>query len=480
MPVAENPVEQLRLGPPVGKGGESTIYSLPSHLEHLFKRYHHPTIEKATKLEIMLRRAPPDRHSKGRPTLAWPKRRVFANSNPELVVGFIMPKVYGVPVAELHHTKSRLICRPSFNWLDLLHVAQNIADVFSKVHASGYVIGDVNDGGVLVDDDAVASLVDCDSFQVIDDETGGVLRCPVGVSLFTPPELVGTRFATVNRSVYQDAFGLAVLVYELMMGCHPFSVRVSGNGEQPSIEDAIKRRLYPDSNPAALVSRASPSLMLIQPDLRILFRRAFTGSIIDRPSAEEWSDQLGRAIKTVATCRANSNHIFGEHLGSHCPWCEHAAALRGRDPFPSNRAIKAGAHIKHARPPANPVAEPAVAGTPIGLGLAIAIGLIFAGFWLPVWALFLYVPICLVIGRSFDVWRNRTAAPPPQSPTPPTQRSEVVTRDAEVIASRRQPIYHRLSCESAQNIIDRRRVTFPSRQAAERRGYRACPVCKPL
>ena len=51
------------------------------------------------------------------------------------------------------------------------------------------MIGDINQGSVLVARTQRSSLIDCDSFQIV--PGGDDILCEVGVETFTPPELQG-------------------------------------------------------------------------------------------------------------------------------------------------------------------------------------------------------------------------------------------------------------------------------------------------
>ena len=90
----------------------------------------------------------------------------------------------------------------------------NVARSIASVHATGCVIGDINSQGVLVSDAATVSLIDSDSFQVA--EALRTFLCEVGVPEFTPPELQGKNFDHVKRTSNHDAFGLAVLIFQLL------------------------------------------------------------------------------------------------------------------------------------------------------------------------------------------------------------------------------------------------------------------------
>jgi DNA-binding helix-hairpin-helix protein with protein kinase domain len=336
----------LELGECLGQGGEARVFALQADPSIVAKLYHHPTPAHADKLAIMIAHPPAQVAVNGQTVIAWPTKRIVAHPATGLVTGFLMPRVAaGVPAAHLHNMKSRLQTHAHFNWRYLLRAAMNLALTFQKVHDSGYVVGDVNDQGVLVTGNAVVALVDCDSFQVQDPASGRVFRCTVGTSLFTPPELAGCSFATVDRTQAHDLFGLAVLIYQFLMGCHPFQVKVASAEDIVSIEDCIRRGLYPDLAPAAAQSPVSPPLYILPRSTRALFREAFGSTPARRPTAASWTDELWTIDREIRSCAVNANHYFAGHLLS-CPWCERTTSLGGRDPFPSADAIRRGEHLR--------------------------------------------------------------------------------------------------------------------------------------
>lgn len=108
-------------------------------------------------------------------------------------------------------------------------------------------MGDVNQKNLMVSRKGIVAFVDCDSFQVA--EGTRIFRCDVGVPEYTPPELHGKNFATVDRQPDHDLFGLAVLVFHLlMMGRHPFSGVPLVNADIP-IDQAIQQYLYAYAHP---------------------------------------------------------------------------------------------------------------------------------------------------------------------------------------------------------------------------------------
>ena len=125
----------------------------------------------------------------------------------------------------------------------------DLAAAVGALHLRGYVIGDVNESNILVTESALVTLVDTDSFQVRDPQTGLVYRCPVGTPQFTPPELQNKTFAHVDRMPEHDAFGLAVLIFQLLMeGAHPYAGRYTGPGDPPPYEVRISLGHFPHGN----------------------------------------------------------------------------------------------------------------------------------------------------------------------------------------------------------------------------------------
>ena len=138
----------------------------------------------------------------------------------------------------LYGPKSRLAEFPQATWAFLVHAACNLARALAVLHAGGNVVGDINHGNVLVSSRGVIKLIDCDSFQIQAGERRYL--CEVGVPTHTPPELQGHNLRTVTRTPNHDAFGLAVVIFQLLfLGRHPFSGTFLGRGDMP-LERAIR------------------------------------------------------------------------------------------------------------------------------------------------------------------------------------------------------------------------------------------------
>lgn len=343
----ENTGKLFTLQKPLHKGGEGEIYEVPHHPGLVAKVYHRDKrrSERFEKLRIMVCNPPddPTKHLK-HPSIAWPIELLCdaASGQP---VGFVMPRVQNMlPLSDVYTLRARLQKLPSFDYLYLVRTAYNLCAAVRAVHRGGCVIGDLNESNVLVSEQALVTLVDADSFQVQDPQTGRVYRSLVGKPEYTPPELQGCRFAEVDRRPEHDAFALAVLIFRLLMeGFHPFDGVYRGRGEPPRIDERIRRGYFPYARGNRVIdpSPNAPPFEILHPKLQKLFLRCFEegfASPAARPQVQEWLETLRRVESGLRQCSRNKRHHYWNHLPE-CPWCTRREKLGGRDPFPSDVPI---------------------------------------------------------------------------------------------------------------------------------------------
>lgn len=312
--------QRLALGHCLGVGGEGAVFALSTSQEVVAKVYKHKAdAQKKQKLDAMIRRGSPELAG----IAAWPMGVVSdAKGQP---LGFLMPRVQGYqPVHMLYGPSHRKTLFPEANWHFLVQAARNVAACFEVVHRHGHVVGDVNQGNVLVSNKALARLIDCDSFQISDG--GRAFLCEVGVPHFTPPELQGRPFRGLARTSNHDNFGLALLCFHLLfMGRHPFVGQYRGS--DTSLEDAIREfRFAFGARAAALGVQPPPQtvgLELLPSELRNMFDRAFSQEGANgqrRPTASEWVQGLDALRGAVVRCGRQPAHAYWRGLGA-CPWC---------------------------------------------------------------------------------------------------------------------------------------------------------------
>ena len=190
----------------------------------------------------------------------------------------------------------------------------------------------------MVSDKGIVAFVDCDSFQVA--EGSRIFRCGVGVPEYTPPELHGKNFSTLDRAANHDLFGLAVLVFHLlMMGRHPFSGVPLVKADIP-IEKAIQDGLYAYTRSTAGAKLKPPPhvppVMMLGTPLLDLFERAFGSG--RRPTATDWRAALDAAMKQLIRCKNDPRHAY---LTGQCPWCELISGARLMFFLPSQQSAAA-------------------------------------------------------------------------------------------------------------------------------------------
>ncbi len=329
----------------LGVGGEARVYAVPPDNRFAAKIYHRANPAQARKLAVMVANPPDDpMTAQGHISIAWPTDVLTRMYGDQGFAGFLMPRVSDMrPLFNIYNPSTRRLELPLFNYLYLHRAARNVASAFRALHGRGYVIGDVNESNILVMETALVTLVDTDSFQVRDAQNGVTYRCPVGKPEFTPPELQGKNFRQVDRSAESDRFGLAVLIFQLLMeGAHPFSGIYQGEDDPPPYETRIRAGHYTygaKSGPYKPMPLAPP-IDIVHPGLRALFARCFEDGHAHpelRPDAGTWASALIEAEQSLITCDRNAQHRYGDHLAA-CPWCRRAELLGGRDPFPLTSA----------------------------------------------------------------------------------------------------------------------------------------------
>lgn len=314
------------LGGLVARGGEGSVYELTSHPGKVAKIYSSPVDRmRLEKLGALIKLD----NTRLQASSAWPQE-VIADAAKQ-PVGFVMPAVTGGKPLHLFITPSdRLQHGARLSYPDLVAIAGNLARAVATFHHFKIVLADINFANFLVLTDGTVRIIDCDSVQL---GTKAKFRSAVAMEEFVPPELQGKRMSDVTRTPDHDNYGLAVLIFLLLvMGRHP----CSGNGATP-IGVAIASRMHPFGSKH---SKTCPFCVLgidpkeiVSDEMRGMFKRAFDGGgyfSSDRPTAIAWERAAASFRHELVTCKANPAHAYAP-AAKCCPWCRIEAS--GRPPL---------------------------------------------------------------------------------------------------------------------------------------------------
>lgn len=319
----------------IASSGEGEIWRT-SQSGYLAKVYYSPRPERIQKLEAMIAHPPKDPNAHiNHISFAWPTSLLQDSAGAQ--VGFLMPEVaQAVDLLEVYNPLRRQAVLPEFNWLYLHATAMNIASLVWAIHSAGYVLGDLKPQNILVDEGALPSIIDTDSFQVRHPQTGQLYPCPVGSEGFTPAELMDRDLATLEQNEVHDRFRLGVIVYLLLFGDHPFKGRWTGTGDSPDPNELIRKGWWPYASHSPIQpSLLTVPLTIVHPALQQCFTRCFNDGHLQpsaRPTAREWMQGFKVAIADLKRCRKVKTHTFSVSAGQ-CYWCVRSQKL-GVDVFP--------------------------------------------------------------------------------------------------------------------------------------------------
>ncbi|HVV83232.1 MAG TPA: hypothetical protein VHE35_09130 [Kofleriaceae bacterium] len=211
--------------PVLGQGGEAVVHDLGDRALKLFKGPRHPDVTgdaareaaaatRLAELDARLRDCPRPLPAAVVTPLAL-ARAGKASGAP--AVGYVMAKVAGRPLHELGEPRVR---KPGATDLPaLVHALRSLHTAVGALHAAGVVLGDFNDGNVLVDGPRV-HLLDADSFQY------GRWPCTLYTERFVDPRLCARPAAAPVLAHPHDRdsdwYAFAVMVFRTLLWVGPF------------------------------------------------------------------------------------------------------------------------------------------------------------------------------------------------------------------------------------------------------------------
>jgi len=147
-------------------------------------------------------------------------------------VGYLMEKARGKELQRCVFIPPLL--KKNFpNWKkhDTVELCITILKKLKYLHDRNIIVGDINPNNILVVSPKKVYFVDTDSFQIEG------FPCPVGTVNFTAPEIQGKEYDSFLRTMGNEQFAVATLLFMIMLpGKAPYSLQ----GGEKQIENIIK------------------------------------------------------------------------------------------------------------------------------------------------------------------------------------------------------------------------------------------------
>ena len=208
----------------VSAGGEGIIYSTScGDVAKIYKKEHN-TKRKREKIRRMIEKPI---HCEG---VCYPITDLY-NSKGEFV-GYLMPRAQGKELQKSIFIKPLFLKNfPGWKKRDTVELCITILKKIEYLHRRNIIMGDINPANILVVSPKEVYFVDTDSYQIED------LPCPVGTVNYTAPEIQRKRFSDFLRSMGNENFAVATLLFMIMLpGKPPYSQQ----GGENQIDNIIK------------------------------------------------------------------------------------------------------------------------------------------------------------------------------------------------------------------------------------------------
>lgn len=227
-----NAKKKVKLGSLIGAKGEGSVYHLGKY--HVAKIFYQDkfTSNKLMKIDLLIKGASQDKK------IAYPVDFLL-NSKKE-IVGYVMPKASGMPLQRLFSISEIQQNFPKWRLSHLLQLSWSLTSAVKKIHQQNLIIGDLNGGNILVENEYNVTVIDTDSFQVND------YPSDVGMVEYTREihmdSLEGSGFKKLLKSKYDDLNALSIVIFQILhTGQLPYN---HVNGEESYI-DNIKKGFFP-------------------------------------------------------------------------------------------------------------------------------------------------------------------------------------------------------------------------------------------
>ena len=165
------------------------------------------------------------------PEYCIPQHLLFFHGTP---VGYTMAIGKGTTLCNVFDGPDAMIDRyPYWTRKDVVDTLYNLIGKYLYLHMHNVIAGDIQLKNALIYSSSCQYLIDMDSVQV------AIYPCPVGTEDFTDPRLWGRDFSSFIRTLRDEDYSIAMLVFSILFcGLHPYATR---NGAETLREEILSR-----------------------------------------------------------------------------------------------------------------------------------------------------------------------------------------------------------------------------------------------
>lgn len=271
---------RLVLREQLGAGGEGTVFAVDGGRVVKIFDPDHVTKHRREKLNLLVSRG---LKSDG---ICFPEAVVLNRFGQ--FVGYLMPKAKGMELSRTIFRPKRFVqVYPDWKKADLVDVCISFLEKVAYLHGLNIILGDINPKNLLVDANKEVWIIDADSWQLEG------YPCPVGTAMFTAPALAGKRYPEFLRTMEDERFAVATILFMILItGQFPYAragsdgdiVRLIRDGNFAFQYKENSNKDQPEGNWKYMWSH-------LPPRLKEMFWNTFhrSGSRYrKRPSAQDW------------------------------------------------------------------------------------------------------------------------------------------------------------------------------------------------
>lgn len=201
------------LGALLGTGGEGSVYEGDRSTVVKILDKDHLTQHRKEKINLLVQHGI-------RATGICAPSAVVHNELGEFV-GYAMPRAEGREFQRtIFNPKRFKEAFPKWGKQDLVEVCLAFLEEVIYLHSQNILLGDINPKNLMVDDKRRVFIIDADSWQLEG------YPCPVGTPMFTAPSLLGTSYSERLRTMEDENFAIATMLFMILItGQFPYMRR---------------------------------------------------------------------------------------------------------------------------------------------------------------------------------------------------------------------------------------------------------------